>query len=188
MSYNWHGKGIAFHVFDLQGKGDFEERYRDLVKIKRMLDNLRVCEDVLITPQIMVHSYEELMKYEGDWVEQGYEGVMVRSIHGIYKQGRSTAKDGYLLKLKRFKDDEAICTGVTKLISAYFDKLDQVGALRVYHPTLGNFDIGAGMTTEERIEFWKNPPRGQAIKFKYFGYGEYSKPRYPVFLGVRKDV
>lgn len=45
-------------------------------------------------------------------VASGFEGTMVRSPDGPYKHGRSTKKEGYLLKLKPFRDDEAIILGL----------------------------------------------------------------------------
>ncbi|MFM7851045.1 MAG: hypothetical protein ACKO96_03815, partial [Flammeovirgaceae bacterium] len=44
-------------------------------------------------------------------LERGYEGVMIRGLHGPYKQGRATLKQGWLMKLKEFDDDEAVIIG-----------------------------------------------------------------------------
>ena len=37
----------------------------------------------------------------------GFEGAMVRSLDGRYKNGRSTLREGLLLKVKPWKDSEA---------------------------------------------------------------------------------
>lgn len=54
------------------------------------------------------------MSLEAKYVEDGYEGVMIRSLRGPYKCGRSTEREGYLLKLKRFHDTECRIVGFTE--------------------------------------------------------------------------
>lgn len=62
--------------------------------------------------QILVHNLlstaADLEIFENDCVTKGYEGCMIRSVDGPYKQGRATSKEGYLLKVKRWIDAEAI--------------------------------------------------------------------------------
>lgn len=57
---------------------------------------------------------DALASYEDEMVESGYEGIMVRDPAGTYKYGRSTAKEGGLLKLKRFDDAEAYVIGAVE--------------------------------------------------------------------------
>ena len=54
---------------------------------------------------------EDVLQYEKEFLEIGAEGVMLRSPTGPYKQGRSTLKEGYLLKVKQFTDAEARVIG-----------------------------------------------------------------------------
>ena len=65
-------------------------------------------------PHWPVETVDELMEIEQRCVAEGYEGVMVRDPNGPYKWGRSTRKEGYLLKIKRFEDAEAIVVDVTE--------------------------------------------------------------------------
>lgn len=64
--------------------------------------------------QQVIRDAEQLAHYEAQQVAKGYEGVIVRSNLGTYKFGRSTVKEGTLLKIKRWNDAEAVVTGVVE--------------------------------------------------------------------------
>lgn len=57
--------------------------------------------------QQAIRTVADLIRYEARQVAKGYEGTMIRSISGPYKFGRSTVKEGTLLKVKRWNDAEA---------------------------------------------------------------------------------
>jgi DNA ligase-1 len=99
---------VQFHTFDLFGAASFKDRIR-LVEDAVLKTNC--VEPVVMVPHILVNSREELSTWEAQWLLEGHEGVMIRSLGGPYKQGRSTEREGYLLKLKQFKDSEAIVLG-----------------------------------------------------------------------------
>lgn len=58
--------------------------------------------------QVLLHSYEDMLGYEEMCVGMGYEGVMLRHPQGFYKFGRSTMRQAWMVKVKRFIDDEAV--------------------------------------------------------------------------------
>lgn len=62
-------------------------------------------------PTTMCADLEALQRFEEKCLAQGFEGVCLRSPDGPYKFGRSTLKEGYLLKLKRFEHGEAVIVG-----------------------------------------------------------------------------
>lgn len=64
-----------------------------------------------VLTQIPVNNIAELDVIEAKAIEDGYEGLIVRSSDGIYKYGRSTAKEGILLKVVRKQRAEAVITG-----------------------------------------------------------------------------
>jgi len=73
-------------------------------------NNLRVVEHVRID------NAEDLAAYEAMCLSQGFEGVMVRDPHGAYKYGRSTTREGGLLKIKQFADEEMTVTRFVELM------------------------------------------------------------------------
>lgn len=148
-----------------------------------------------------------LLDYEKECLQKGYEGVMLRSPDGLYKFGRSTLKQGWLLKLKRFKDAEATVIGfVEKMHNANEAKLDELGhTKRSSHKenlipagTLGTlvvkagdyeFGIGTGFDDEQRKTIWENRDQylGKLVTFKYQEVGMLERPRFPVFKGFRDE-
>jgi DNA ligase-1 len=142
---------------------------------------------------------------------------MLRDPVGPYKFGRSTAKEGYLLKMKRFEDHEATVVGVveqmrneneatkdalgrTKRSTAKAGKVgkDTLGAFRVKASIpygvgmrgfrIVEFEIGSGMNDAQRAEFWKSPPIGALVTFKCQGFTPDGLPRFPIFKGIRQDA
>jgi DNA ligase-1 len=99
---------------------------------------------------------------------------MIRSTAGPYKFGRSTEKEGWLLKLKRFEDSEAVVLGCYELMhnanEATKDELGHtkrsshkankqgrgtLGGLHVRDLKTGvEFDIGTGFDDALRAELW----------------------------------
>ena len=129
-----------------------------------------------------------LERYESLMVQTGYEGVMVRHPRGPYKQGRSTEREGYLLKIKRFEDDEATIVGSIEEVSKDNVPKGRLGALIVYHPTFGEFQVGSGFTADQRQAFWHNKEDliASVITFTYQPSGMGQKPRFPTFKGFRQ--
>lgn len=148
-----------------------------------------------------------LMDLEQKFVEQGYEGIMIRDIHGRYKFGRSTTKEGTLLKLKRFHDCEArIVDFVERMHNANEATTDNLGhtkrsthkANKVPMGTLGalvcelngtRFEVGTGFTDAQRQMIWddREAYRGALTKIKYQELTPDGVPRFPVWLDFRSE-
>jgi DNA ligase-1 len=85
------------------------------------IETLKHLEDefpgwVRIVPQILCRDREQIEDTEEKCLALGYEGVIVRGVRAPYKQGRSTATQGWLLKLKRYEDAEAYILGTEELM------------------------------------------------------------------------
>ena len=192
---------IAFYAFDVVQDGKYEERILQVV-------GKASGEGMTSLSQHWMYTPEELKDFQTKVLESGGEGVMIRSPKGKYKQGRSTLKEGILLKLKLFSDDEAIVVGFEEKMhntnEATVDELGYterstkkdgmvaagtLGALVVESEKWGRFNIGTGFDDALRKEIWNNRSEwlGKLVKFKYFEVGVVEKPRHPVFLGLRYE-
>jgi len=198
---------FAFYVFDVKANdvGGFLSRYSSLKLAVKEIDH----PAVKLLPQIKMTDSFEVFEYEKTMLTRGFEGIMLRTPDGIYKPGRSTMREGYLMKLKQFADSEAVVLAlVEQQENTNEKKLNELGKLqRTSHKagkkgknTLGSiscrdthtgvvFDIGSGFDDKQRKEYWSKPAtlRGKIIKYKYFPTGSKDKPRFPVFIGLRKD-
>lgn len=200
---------FCFHAFDLWGKGGgFQERFRQLQDGTQWPAALK--ERFKVVNHTIVRDATELRRAEAFYLEKGYEGVMARSLHGPYKQGRSTLREGYLLKLKRFMDGEATVVAIEEAMEngneLQRDELGRakrtshqenlrpkgmVGVIIVQDPTWGTMRLSPGvMTHRERVLYWNNPTdlKGQRVHWRAFGYGVKDTPRFPRFYGIREDA
>jgi len=196
---------FVFHIFDLIGSEGFKER------VYKASKQVNQCNDprLKMVEHIMVHNLEQLRAFEEICLAKGYEGAMIRSLDGPYKCGRSTEKEGYLLKLKRFVDSEAEILGFVELkhntnekqtneLGLSFRSHDKEGMVPA--GMLGKFEVrdlktgvefevgtGLGLTQELRKEIWENKDKylGEYIKYKYQKIGMKDKPRSPIWLGFR---
>lgn len=158
----------------------------------------------------VVNDLSELTALEEDYVNAGYEGIMLRDPAGPYKWGRSTAKEGYLLKLKRFDDSEVIVIDIKERMSHVgefktnalglterdhkkenFVGAGDLGALRCcwldHSRPQDLFDVGSGFTAEQRELWWASPPIGRCVRIKHQGLTPDGKPRFPIFQGFRDE-
>lgn len=154
----------------------------------------------------LVTNLAELSAAEDKAVAQGFEGLMGRSLDGPYKHGRSTTKEGYLLKFKRFAHDEALVIGYIEEMqntnTASVDELGNtkrssakagmvgkgtLGALQCRRPDGVEFEVGGGFTAEDRRLLWaqRDTLAGRLCRYKHFPVGVKDKPRFPVFAGFR---
>jgi DNA ligase-1 len=205
MSNDKSADGLNFHVFDFFEDKPFSEREQDYFELQFDLPDC-----VIHVHQHTINNEEELLQYEAAALERGHEGIMVRSLDGPYKQGRSSLKQGYLLKLKRFKDSEAKIIGFieeqentneakTNLLGrtersskkegmvgkGTLGKFEVIGINGIYKDV--EFSVGGGFTAAMREQFWKDRKSlvGKIVKFKYFPTGSVERPRFPVFKGFR---
>lgn len=168
-------------------------------------------------PHERVDSYDELVAVTIRHIEAGYEGTMVRDPRGRYKFGRSTLKEGILLKIKQFDDEEAEVLGVEEEMEncneATVDALGRterstkkegmrgkgrVGRLHCRFADGTEFHVGSGLTDEMKAKLWDEHTHPdklscllRTVKIKHQpppgGRKAGEAPRFPVFLGFRED-
>jgi DNA ligase-1 len=190
---------VRFYVFD-----DItwpERRYDD----RRPRIDTSDGEHLVEVSQAFVHDLDELLNMEQRYLGMGYEGLILRDPNGKYKFGRSTTKEGILLKLKRMETDEAVVIAVveemhngneattselgrTKRSSHKENRTGKgsMGALHVRDVKTGvEFHIGTGFTAEDRAVMWAEPPIGKIVSYNHFPIGRVDLPRHPSFKGFR---
>lgn len=206
MSYDGR-PNVHFCVFDYWNKPN--QNFRDRINNVHFLTmSLDPQERVSAVPHYDTLSYEDMLKDEERSLLKGYEGVMLRHPNGPYKQNRSTLREAYLVKVKRFEDSEAIVTGFAPLYRNHNSaELDERGYTKRSHAASGKyatellgtlnvrnlsdgveFSIGSGFTEAQRTSLWEQRDRlvGRIVKYKSFkNAGVKDAPRHPIFLGFR---
>jgi len=192
---------FTFHVFDsfVMG-GSYETR----------VDNLFWGEEhprtKLLDP-IQITNEKDLLVYLEDCLAKGNEGVMIRQPDGRYKFGRSTVKEGILLKIKKFLDDEAELVEVIEaqhnLNEQDYDELGYskrssckenlvpagtAGSMVVkWNNKTFRVGFGPGFTDEKKQWIWDNRDDllGELVKFSYQELSKDGIPRFGKMLEIR---
>lgn len=103
-------------------------------------------EHTKVVNQIDVHYQTELDALEASAIADGWEGLIVRSMHGHYKYGRSTAKEGILLKVVRKRRAEARVVGTYERLhnanEATFNELGHTQRSSHKDNKIGRDDLG----------------------------------------------
>lgn len=166
--------------------------------------------NIVAVPYYVVHNLEALLNLDARFLEQGFEGTILRDPRGHYKEGRSTVKEGGLLRIKRFVEEEAfvhdVIEGQMNNNEAQTNELGRtersthqenmepnglIGALSCRDMKTGAMiTVSAGaMTHDERKAWFQNQKQiiGKIIKYKTFPKGVKDKPRFPTFVCIRAE-
>ena len=145
------------------------------------------CVKALI-PNI-INGISELVEYERSALDDGFEGVILRDPMGRYKHGRSTLREGLMVKLKRHADSEAMVVGTEELVHGGQNRRrgGTLGSIIAAGQDGTSFKIGTGYTAEQRSTLWaiRDSIVGMAVKYRHAGRGSKGRPRGPVFLDMR---
>lgn len=192
---------FTFHVFD---NWSLEYGYP-----LRLEDTEWYCTNphVKILHPVTIKDEAQLTLYLDGCLELGYEGVMIRQPNSKYKFGRSTVKEGILLKIKKFFDDEA---ELLEIIEAQYNlneqDYDELGYSKrssckenlVPAGTAGSLVVkwnnktfrvgfGPGFTDSVKQELWDNRDElvGELVKFSYQELSKDGIPRFGKMLEIR---
>jgi DNA ligase 1 len=195
---------VRWYTFDRQGPLPFQSRLAGVFAL-----NLR--PDVIVVPHIVISNLEEMEVYEKAMLEKGFEGIMLRDPNGPYKHGRSSEKEGWLLKVKRYTDDEAKVISCYEEMGnnneAYTNELGRTArsaskAGKTGNNTLGGFNVVgvtgpykgvefqvavSSLTHDKRHDIWdaRETQVDRILTYKWFKPGSEEKPRHPMFKGWR---
>lgn len=201
---------FIFEIFDYV-KDSLDKPYSDRIAdlISWGKDKPDFCRLVLPT---IIRNEDELVTYENIAVMDGHEGIMTRKLDSPYKCGRSSFREQFLVKIKRFVDSEAQIVGFEeKLHNLNEAEVDELGHTKrssakaglVPANTLGTllvrdvhdgreFGIGTGKGLDDQLRkaMWTNRDTylGKIIKYRYQEVGTKDLPRIPSFQGFRNPI
>ncbi len=160
---------ITHNIFEVpDAKGNLFER---LKRVKPYESNI-----IRIIPQIPLKSKKDMQNFLSLIESKGGEGVVLRDPNAPYIAKRTSKA----LKVKSFYDTECTVVGYKEGKGKYKGVL---GSLTCKLTNGVLFNIGSGFSDKER----KNPPKiGDIVTFKYKEMTKNFKPRFPVFLRVRR--
>ncbi len=197
---------FIFHVFDYVTESISTPYRLRMEALAALPDSPRI---VKVLP-VLIRDAAALAAYEEECITAGYEGVMVRTPNSPYKCGRSTEREAWLLKIKRFEDAEAMVLasyeGMTNQNAAELDAFGrtkrslaqagmigrgELGGFVVRHLSTGvEFRLGYNHIVGgvDRVSLWlrREALVGRVVKFSHQPSGAKDAPRFPKFIGFRE--
>lgn len=192
---------ISYYIFDviLPDNPPFEERYQLLLDAYAAYEqdghllideNDEVVDPIRLVAVDAAFSEDEILALHDDYVQLGYEGIIIRKVAGgnptqkdidssIYKFGRTNN----MLKYKEFIDEEGEVVGVEEATGT-----EAGTALLVIRDIRGNEILMRFRGPfSERAKWLQDPERviGKQATFRYQELSPDGVPRFPVGIVVR---
>lgn len=200
-----NGKGkpdITLWVFDAPDLvTPYEDRYP---RARQMVGELGHPRVKMLKHHLFL-DLASLEAYASRCLARRYEGIMLRSPTGLFKEGKSTIRQQWLLKFKPFEDAEGRVVG-------YFEEMENTNEAKREEATgklkrssakagkkgkgtLGGLiledcvtkkevRVGGGFTKLQRERLWeiRETLHGKLVRYKKQKVGEKDKPRHPNFV------
>ena len=194
---------FKFYVFDNLTYKDKPYEYRWLSALPREEGRIVVLE------QRTLYHPEDVIDYEKEMLALGYEGAMIRSLNGSYKEGRCTFNEKNIFKRKPFVEIEGVVIGCIEALENLNEQEEnELGLMKRSHKqenmvpkgTLGSLLIqapkwklpfssalGKGYDDQDKLNIWNRRAAiiGTVVTVKYQLYGSRDAPRLPSVIKDR---
>jgi hypothetical protein len=168
---------IKFHIYDIVNDMPYEQRYANL----QMLFRRYRFKHLVLVKTDMCESEEKMKELHAQYVEEGYEGLMLRNKSGAYKNARSID----LQKMKEFFDDEY------EIVDYKEGEGVEAGCVIWVCKTAEGktFSCRPRGTREDRVEMFGRGRQyvGKMLTVRFQELTDTGMPRFPVGIAVRSE-
>ncbi len=172
---------IEFHCFDQVTNLNQQDRLWNLTSLLQCVSS----DCIKRVPYYFVKDEKEVMEFYSRVLDYGYEGFIIRDANAFYQRKRFTG----IMKFKPHQSDEYLIIDTVEEVSQAGNPKGTLGAF-VCTSTEGTvFNVGTGLTADQRIAYWNNRYElvGKKLKVKFQALTSGKKvPRFPVALEVIK--
>ena len=169
---------IEYHIFDIVCRGQQIDRTAELNKWGFFNTAM-----IKVVPSSLVRDIEEIMELYSKFIDNGYEGFVIRDTYGDYQRKRYTG----MMKFKPHQWDLYVILGTQEEVSIDGFPKGTLGAFICTSSEGTIFNVGTGLTRDQRVAYWKIREElvGKKLKVKYQSLTQGNKiPRFPVALEV----
>lgn len=165
---------VKYHVYDMISDLPFGRRIQLLHEVVKDIKDIEVVETYII------NSEEELKHFHSQFIQEGYEGTMVRWGTEGYQMDKRSSN---LLKYKDFIDE------VATIISIVPSEKRPEHAQFICEMNGKVFGCGMKFSHADRVEMLQNKENyiGEKAELRFFEYTDDGTPRFPVCIGIRLD-
>ena len=169
---------MEYHLFDIIS-GDSQANR--LIELDRLIQSF-ISSKIIMVPHRVVYKLEHIMMVLDEFIELGYEGIVIRRMYAPYKRSRSVD----IMKFKPYREDAYPIVGWKEEMSIQGDLKGRLGAL-ICITDGETFSVGSGLNDEQRIYWWANKDSlvGKYVIVKYQNLTAGKKrPRFPVVVDI----
>lgn len=164
---------LRFRAYDIINDSDQKQRWIDTKEIVETINS----EYIQLVDTHECKNEESVKEYHNFWVQNGYEGAMLRLYSGLYGQGQRSRD---LLKVKEFDEQEFMCL---ELIKGQREE-DVIAVCKTEESKTFNVKlVGTREYKADLVKNWDNKPKPLTVK--HFGWTDSNLPRFPVGKAFR---
>ena len=174
---------VQYHVYDVP-RADYDEKFMGWENRKNAVEEFKTmansCKSVVTVESHYAVCEQTVYRLQSEFLEEGYEGAIVREMDGEYRFGYRSNK---LLKVKNFTDEEYEIVDFTTGVGKFEGSIVWICITEYGH----EFKVVPQGTMEERQEAYETASNhiGEMLKVKFFELTDDGIPRFPVGLGIR---
>jgi len=168
---------LQYHVFDVVAE------VNQLTRASWLSSNLKAKPPIVMVPTYVANNLEQILNYYVQFLNKGYEGIIVRHTDAIYKRARST----FVMKFKPKKDDWYKVVGYKEEVDKHGEPKNRLGALICCGDDGTEFSVGSGLTDADREKLWASRDwlAGSfcRVQYQHITPGK-GVPRFPIYMEV----
>ena len=167
-------QNIKYMVFDLP---KFDGNLSDKMAYLEEFLSLNPSSFIKVVKQTYIQNNLHAFAFLDELVAKGAEGLVVRDPNAKYISGRSSS----ILKLKKWHDSECEIVAINEGKGRLKGTMGSLNCVDIFSKI--EFKIGSGFSDEMRA----NPPKiGAIITYKFQNLTKNNKPRFPIFLRIKR--
>lgn len=146
-----------FSVFDILTP---QTRNMTLSDRRKVLETIKENDHLVVTPQQVMYSVEDISEFYAECLQNGYEGVIIKDPHSLYEDRRS-------FSWMKIKPKATVDVSIIGTYEGTGKNLGRLGGF--FCSTDGSEEVhrvGSGFTDEQRIEFWEASLTGRIIEIE----------------------
>lgn len=175
---------MHYHIFDIIPVDNPQ-----MIQGQRWMSirDLHIMSPLILVPGQLAFTEKDVIKIYDEYIDQGYEGIIVRNVYATYERKRSL----YVMKFKPKKKDHYQIIDLQEAIDKDGKEKETLGAFICRGSDGTPFGVGAGKLTHvERQEIWNNRMDylGKIIEVQYQNLSSSGVPRFALCIKTVEDA
>ena len=187
------GKDLEFYWYDIVDlKSPFKDRFQTMkewakeLKLTEFEPSRELDEKTLhiqFVPQQIVKGFDNMKKLHDEWINDGWEGAVIRNPDSVYKPG---SRGNDWIKIKEYSDSTYKVIGYELGLRGSEDMvfICEMEDGRTFKAS----PMGARAIKEEYVQNFDSCYKNQLGDCKYFEISPYGIPQQPKFIAFRWDL